>query len=137
MPVTREQAQMLATLACQSRPHHAPKWDPPGVMAALAKVAHLHLADVALATFRAADDKTLNTPAPIGIPSSSCWRERGIDRPVARTPYTPEEFCGTCGRARGYCVDHEFRDVIATKRAAVPSQVNRLRAAMSNTEEAS
>lgn len=97
MPVTKPEAQMLATLALAMRPHGAPRWEAPGVMAALAKVAHMPLADVVCAVARAASDRTLQTPGPIGNPQSPCWRERPAEKVAPRNP-TSGNACWTCGK---------------------------------------
>ena len=52
MPVTKAQAASLAELAAACRPHGAPRWDAAGIVAAIGKVKHLSLADVALAVFQ-------------------------------------------------------------------------------------
>ena len=76
MPVTKDQAHMLAALAIAARPYGAPTWDAPGVVAAIGKVSNLLLADVALAVIRAATDATAKTPAVIANTSSQHWREK-------------------------------------------------------------
>ena len=116
MTVTPEQAKMLTALVIAIRPHCAPHWDAPGVMAALKRVAHLRLADVTRAAVNAAEDPTLKTPAPIGIPSSPCWADKVlVDRPV-REPFDRSTFCGICGEPRDRCErkwagDHVFESV--------------------------
>lgn len=85
MPVTQAQAHDIATLAVQCRPHGARHWDIPGVVAAISKVQHLALADVTCAAMRAASDRTIETPAPIGITTSSAWRER-LSEPTPTKP---------------------------------------------------
>lgn len=82
MPVTKDQAILIAELAAAARPFGARRWDIAGIVAAIRPVAQMHLADVILAAIRAADDHTLDTPAAIGNTKSSCWRERGTDRPT-------------------------------------------------------
>lgn len=118
MPVTKEQAEALAFVAAAARPYGAPRWDPAGVVAAIRKVAHLSLVDVALAVFRAADDPNLRTPAPIGIPTAPCWRERNPDRPVEHRPHDTRETCGHCSRVRAVCEadrmsGHDFESIQA------------------------
>lgn len=114
MPVTDQDARALAYLAARMRPHGARRWDEAGIVAAIGKVKHLALADVALAVARAADDRSLETPAPIGNVRSSCWRERNPDRPAEHKPYVREHTCGICGfpetecRARWSEEDHKF-----------------------------
>ncbi len=134
MPVTKEQAEAMAYVAVAARPHGAPRWDAAGVVAAIRKVSHLHLADVALAVFRAADDRSLNTPAPIGIPSAPCWRERNADRPAEARPFDPAETCGHCSRIRAVCeadrndTEHTFESIYARDARVAREQAARRRA---------
>ena len=102
MPVTKPQAEMLAALATAARPHGAPRWDAPGVMAALAAVRHLDLAEVLMAVGRAARDRDLNTPAAIGNTAAPCWVERPVERWMPDKT-TAEGRCGVCGKARAVC----------------------------------
>lgn len=102
MPVTKPQAEMLTALAVAARPHGARRWDPAGVMAALAKVRHLDLAEVLMAVGRAARDRTLDTPAAIGNPAAPCWVERPVERWQPEKT-TPETRCGICGKPRSAC----------------------------------
>lgn len=83
---------MLATLAVAMRPTGAPRWEAPGVMAQLAKVAHMQLADVVCAVARAAADRTLQTPGPIANTQSPCWRERPAEKTAPRN-LRPSESC--------------------------------------------
>jgi hypothetical protein len=113
MTVTRDQAQMITTLAIAARPHRAPTWDPPGVMAQLAKVAGLDLAEVAIAALRLARDPNAQTPADIANPTAECWREQL--KPPRWTPEVlkPAIRCRVCGRSRTDCArnphgDHDF-----------------------------
>lgn len=111
MAVTADQAHMLASLAVAARPHGAPHWDAPGVVAAIGNVKHLALADVMAAVARGAADRTLNTPAPIGIPSSSCWKERVAERAApAREPFDPSAFCGICSQPEARCTRNPFAE---------------------------
>lgn len=124
--IEKQHAQMLATLACASRPARAPRWDPAGVMAALASVRHLPLTEVAIATFRAASDASLNTPGAIGNTTTSCWRSPGIEASgTTREPYEPSTTCGICGRTRYQCQanphgDHDFESQHDAIRNRVP-----------------
>lgn len=116
MPVTDQDARALAYLAARMRPHGARRWDEAGIVAAIGKVKHLALADVALAVVHAADDRSLETPAPIGNVRSTCWRERNPDRPAEHKPYVREHTCGVCGFAETDCRarwegDHEFEQM--------------------------
>lgn len=98
MTVTKAEAQMLTTLALSMRPAGAPRWEAPGVMAALAKVAHVHLADVTMAVARAASDRTLQTPGPIGNLKSPCWVEKVAESTAPRHPHARDRLCWTCSR---------------------------------------
>ena len=80
MPVTKDQAHVLATLAVACRPHGAPNWDAAGVVAAIAKVHHVGLADVAMAVIRAAADRDAKTPGVIAATTSIHWSERITER---------------------------------------------------------
>lgn len=63
--VTKDQALMLADLACAVRPHGARQWDAPSVVSVLASVRHLDLADLIVLTVRAAADRENEVPATI------------------------------------------------------------------------
>lgn len=105
MPVTKDQAHMLAALAVACRPYGAPTWDAPGVVAAIGKVAHLSLADVTLAVTRAAADATAKTPAVISATSSQHWAEK-VTPPSAPSNPRPGEACGTCGHGESHRNHH-------------------------------
>lgn len=135
MPVTKPQAEMLTALAVAARPHGARRWDPPGVMAALAKVRHLDLAEVLMAVGRAARDRTLDTPAAIGNPAAPCWVERPVER------WQPEKVersnrCGVCSQRREVCErtprwaddDHTFVPDYRQPAGSAGSAVDELRA---------
>lgn len=113
MPLSDQDIRALTYLAGRCRPPHAPRWDEAGIAAAIAKVRHLHLADVALATIRAADDASARNPGVIANTQSPNWRERGTSRPAPREPYDRTSFCGTCGQPESRCTanphnDHDF-----------------------------
>jgi hypothetical protein len=121
MPVSKDQATMLAAIAVACRPKGAPKWDAPGVVAAIGRVANLHLADVVHATIRAAEDASANTPGVIAATNSVHWRERVIGRPVAVEPFDPAATCGVCGQLAHRCRanphnGHEFESVVEARR---------------------
>lgn len=105
MTVTEKQLKHIAWLAKERRYSllGAKKWDMPGIEAALHRVAHLELADVTCAAMRAAVDRSIDTPAPIGDPRSSCWRERLLDRGRQFEVVTREDRCKTCSRSRSAC----------------------------------
>ena len=139
MPVTKPQADMLATLAAAARPHGAPRWDVAGIVAAIGHVKHLHLADVMRAVANAADDRDAKTPGVIANLRSTCWQDRPM-RPAELEVIPPEQRCGICAKSRDKCEggprfaddDHAFepdfkirqgapmdelRDVVAKARA--------------------
>lgn len=133
MPVTKDQAQMLAVLTAACRPHGATRWDEAGIVAALAKVRHLSLADVALAAIRAADDRELQTPGVIGNLASSCWKERDTDRPTTRVEWPDDAHrCRTCSLPKADCDrlwdDHPFEPITDQKRD--PDTIAKITAAL-------
>ena len=95
MPVTKDQAHMLAALAVAARPYGAPHWDAPGVVAVLAKLADRALADVTMALMRAASDPAARTPGVLLAAGSSYWSERVTPQMAPRPPH-PSEACGVC-----------------------------------------
>ena len=102
MTVTKDQAQMLATLAVACRPHRAATWDAAGVVAAIGKVKDRALVEVALAVLRAAADRDAKTPGVIPT-AGSHWQEQLKPEPW-RPDQTPrEERCGICAKPRERC----------------------------------
>ena len=101
--ISKDQAQILATLACEARPRGAKRWDPAGVVAAIAKVRHLPLGEVTAATMKAAADRTFETPGAISNTTTSCWRPD----PTPVNPPTdapdPSRTCTVCHRSRYEC----------------------------------
>ena len=129
MPLSEQEQRGVVWLAKHVRDqlHGARKWDEAGIAHAVKKVAHLHLADVAMAAVRAADDRNLETPAPIGNPRAQCWRERATDRPQPVQPFNPADTCGICGKTRPQCEaatyrGHQFESCVSTRRAARRNQ---------------
>lgn len=97
MTVTREQAQMLTTLAIACRPNRAPTWDAAGVMKAIEKVAGRSLAEVTLAVIRAASDRECVSPGV--IPSNgSHWQEQLKPEKWQPTVLEPAERCSICSQ---------------------------------------
>ena len=130
MPVTPDQARLLAALAVACRPHGAPRWDEAGVMAAIKRVADRSLADVCLAVIRAADDRTATTPGVLTATGSLHWRERNHDRPTEHQPFEPGGTCDTCGQREDVCRarwadDHPYVSVLAARRAAAARRAER------------
>lgn len=109
MTATDQQLRALAFLAKACRPNGARRWDEAGIMAALAKVADRSLAEVVLATVRAAADRDCETPGVIPT-AGSHWRSAAVE--VGPTPTPPkfrsesgpklstEEYAGHAAKAR-------------------------------------
>ena len=118
MTVTRDQAQMLASLAVDCRPNRAPTWDPAGVLENIGKVRHLDLAEVALAVIRAAADREARTPGVIPATNGSHWQEQ-----LKPPPFQPDSTwnhlrCSACGLHEADCRvrwsgDHDYRPLTA------------------------
>lgn len=103
MPLTDQDIRALTYLAARCRPPHAPRWDEAGIAAGIARVRHLHLADVALSVIRAADDPNAKTPGVIANTSAPNWQERSTSRPQPIEPYDRTACCGTCGQPEHRC----------------------------------
>lgn len=132
MPVTPEQAQELARMACAARPTGAPRWDPAGVYAFIGKVRHLALTDVMRAVANAADDRTLVTPGAIGNPTTSCWRTGTHATTAVAGPDTwddPTDRCAECSKPKHVCESirtsgHAFRSQLDHERALAEKRLN-------------
>ena len=114
--LTAQEVAVVAGMLAKLRPYGAPQWQPAGIRATLAKVAHLDAADVLVAAIRLSQDRTAETPAQIAIPSSECWREKVSDRVHVHKPYVREHTCGVCGFSESECRlrwegDHEFEQM--------------------------
>jgi len=108
MTVTKDQAQMLATLAAACRPNGARRWDHAGIMAALKQVADRSLPEVIMATIRAAADRDAETPGVIPGPGSH-WAESASVRSFVPNSAPPGTRCTVCGRTRdGEHVAHPY-----------------------------
>lgn len=119
MPLNDQDIRALTYLAGRCRPTGAPRWDDAGIAAAIAKVRHLHLADVALSVIRAADDAKAQTPGVIANTSAPNWQERGT-RPVAHEPFDPRTACDVCSLPAHRHTNnsgHEFVSVADATRA--------------------
>ena len=129
MPVTKDQAHMLAALAVACRPYGAPTWDAPGVVAAIAKVGNLALPDVAMACIRAATDPTAKSPAVISATNSQHWREK--TQQVSPRNVPARHRCNDCGQAEDAPIhrdDHEFEQHRTAPAGATTTRVDQLRA---------
>lgn len=132
MPVSQDQARVLAQLAVDCRPSGARRWDAQGVYAAIGKVKDRHLADVVLAVIRAADDRNAETPGVINAPGSLHWRERGErsdERPAPSERHDPSTLCGTCSLPQVDCErrwadDHPFEPLHKLKARVVAAGID-------------
>lgn len=102
MSINDQQRRALAFLTRTYRAtiHNATTWDEPGIMAALARVRGLDVGTVVMAAMRCAADASIKTPAMIGDPASSVYRER-LGPAQARRHASPATACRTCGRDYG------------------------------------
>lgn len=108
MTVTKEQAQMLTTLAIACRPHRAPTWDEAGVMAQLAKMRDWSLAEVMLRVAVCADDREAKTPAVISAPGTRIPElKAGRFEPDT---WEPDLICSTCSKPEARCRSIRFAD---------------------------
>jgi phage tail protein X len=125
MTVTKHQAQMIANLASACRPTGARRWDTAGTMAALVKLHDRDLAEVVLATIRAAADRDAETPGVIPTPGSH-WAERLAPAPFVPQTVSRQDRCSVCSHTETVCRmrwagDHDFESVAtALKRKAEP-----------------
>lgn len=124
MSVTKEDAQMLATLATRCRPTGARQWKPDDVMAELANLTDRNLGAVICATIRAAMDRGAERPSVIGS-AGSHWSDTAVVAPFVPHIIPAEERCSICSMSEVACrithtvEDHEFRSAaIAAKEAA-------------------
>jgi len=112
--IEKREAEALALVVAACRPAKATRWDQAGVMAALAKVRHLALADVAMAAIRAAADSTVKTPGVLGNPTTHHWREKVTEPTSTFEPYDVAKVCGICDQPRRRCTTnpHSGHDFI-------------------------
>lgn len=97
MPLTKPQAEALATLAALLRDDLAnrtgcPTWNQAGILAQLREVARFPAEDVALAVIRAAVDQGAHTPGVIPSLDGPHWREKLSTAHAPRNPL-PHETC--------------------------------------------
>lgn len=93
--ITKEQAHSIAVLVQSVRT----AWDTRAIVAALADVANLDLADVTHAAIRCAEDQAMRTPIAIGFLDADHWR------PTVRTTETPQQIAARVQQARGYSLN--------------------------------
>jgi hypothetical protein len=133
MTISKDHAQMLTTLAVACRPTGARRWDSAGVMAALAKVADRGLAEVIMATIRAASDRNADSPGVIPT-AGSHWAESASVRAFVPDSAPPGTRCTVCGREqhRGH-EDHDFSRPHETDPETVMAYIAALKAELSPT----
>lgn len=128
MPVSDQEQRAIVFLAAQIRSQltGGKAWDDHGIAAAVARVRHLHLADVAQAALAAADEPDLDTPAAIGNTRAPCWSTRKTDRPSTPDPFDRGTTCATCSLPEHRCrstwsEDHDFVSIHEHGRRAAES----------------
>lgn len=128
VPVTRDQAAQLTTLARSLRPHGATRWDEAGIYKAIGAVKEFDAAEVAMVVICAASDRNLDSPGAIGNTKSPLWqhRWRNPEPQHVRAAADKTTTCGVCGKSRDTCArardtdpdPHDFISVHDTNRAA-------------------
>ena len=125
MTVTREQAQMLTSLAIACRPYRAPTWDEAGVMAVIGKLQDWALSEVALRVIVAASDREAKTPGVIASPAMQIPAPK--PPPFKPSTWDPAAICTTCSRPEAQCraVRHADDDHPFISRAVNAQQTDR------------
>lgn len=103
MPLNDQDIRALTYLAGRCRPLGAPRWDEAGIFAAITKVRHLAMDDVALSVIRAAADAKAQTPGVISNTRAPNWQERAVSRSQPFEPLKPSERCSICNQPRHRC----------------------------------
>jgi hypothetical protein len=120
--ITKPQAQMLATLACDVRPHGARQWKPDAVMAEIEKLRGRSLGAVICAVTRCAMDRNAVRPECISSPGSH-WGDTQIVTDWTPNSVPAAERCTVCSHTADVCRmrfrgDHEFKSAVAAARDA-------------------
>lgn len=89
--IDQQQQRAIAYLAARMRPTGSTPWDEPGIVASLAPLAHMQLAEVVMAVTRAASNPAAKTPGVIAVVTGEHWRERVTPRTAVRPPKRGEE----------------------------------------------
>lgn len=97
MAIDEQQMRAIAFLTARCRPTGAKAWDEPGIVANLRKVAHLNVAEVIIASVRAAANRQADSPGVIPNLTGEHWREKVAER-TTPTPPRREDQCHDCGR---------------------------------------
>lgn len=103
MSIDDQQIRAIAFLAARCRPTGATPWDEPGIVANLRKVTHLNLAEVVIATVRAAANREAASPGVIAVTNGEHWREKVAERPRPHPPRRDEQ-CTVCGYHLDRCI---------------------------------
>jgi hypothetical protein len=85
--MTKNQGQALAAFVAQMRDD----WDAPGILAQLAKVAHLNAYEVSHALLRLAENSAAKTPGALTMTTGEHWREKS--RASSSHPLRKGDFC--------------------------------------------
>lgn len=138
MTITKDQAQILATLACASRPNGATRWDSAGVLAAIKRVSDRSLPEVIMAVIRAASDRDVETPGVIPTPGDH-WREQLKPQPFTPQVMSPNDRCSVCSLSEPACrirwaADHDFQPAAIAVKTAAPPDPERLAAIRATLE---
>jgi len=139
MTITKDQAQMIAALAADSRPNGATRWDHAGIMTALERIRHWSLPEAIAETITAAADKDAETPGVIGRQGRSWASVRAVT--VDSAPVGTR--CTVCGAIEKFhhtyghvARDHEFsRPHEAPEPAEVAARVAALKAELAPTSQ--
>ena len=131
MTVTDQQLRALAFLTKACRPNGARRWDEAGILVALEKVRDRSLAEVIMATIRAATDRDIDTPAVIPMPGPH-WQAAAVVRTGVTVKTDPANRCGICSESRERCAriwadDHVFEPPHAPPVIDVPRTVAALK----------
>src|SRR5689334_17678272 len=137
MSVDEQQMRAIAYLAARVRPRGSKAWDEPGIVANLRKVSHIQLAEVILATIRAAANDKADSPGVIPNLGGEHWREKVTVSTVKRPPklseecdYHPGQFAENCGGCHADELAGTPKPVRAPRSADPKSHADACRAAM-------
>lgn len=114
MSIDEQQMRAIAFIAARCRPSGAKAWDEPGIVANLRKLAHVNLAEVTMATIRAASNRQAENPGVIPVMTGEHWREKVSDSPRPHPPRRDEECHAHPGQRATNCggcrADHQRGD---------------------------
>jgi hypothetical protein len=139
MTVTKDQAQMIATLACASRPTGARQWKHDEVMAEIAKISGRSLPAVICAVTRAAMDRGAQRPAVISS-AGSHWGDTMLATDWVPNAVPRESRCSICSLSEPACrirwaADHDFKSAAIAAKEASEVDPEAIRAAVTAIRE--